>query len=238
MSDLSYLLGNSNQSELAGQLQDTQKPGALESAQPRPEGKFAEIPAAEQNLALQDGSFRNLREAGAEEPEITQDSLEKKFTSRLEHNLEELKSLTRDTPTPESVREESPFSDKINDSIRSHEELDVYKKADLEEGKVNNRDVLKRGDFDLNQRDDFGQTNQERMQAGKAPIGSDGQPIQLHHIGQKDDAPLAELTKREHLGNYNDMHDHEDSEIDRSKWPKETREHWQERAREFEEQPS
>ena len=132
MSDLSYLLGNSNQSELAGQLQDTQKPGALESAQPRPEGKFAEIPAAEQNLALQDGSFRNLREAGAEEPEITQDSLEKKFTSRLEHNLEELKSLTRDTPTPESVREESPFSDKINDSIRSHEELDVYK-ADLEE---------------------------------------------------------------------------------------------------------
>ena len=29
-------------------------------------------------------------------------------------------------------------------------------------------------------------TNLERMQAGKPPIGSDGKPIQLHHILQKE----------------------------------------------------
>jgi hypothetical protein len=32
------------------------------------------------------------------------------------------------------------------------------------------------------------------MEQGLAPIAQNGETIQLHHIGQKPDSPLAELT--------------------------------------------
>lgn len=34
------------------------------------------------------------------------------------------------------------------------------------------------------------------MEKGLSPLDKDGQPYELHHIGQKMDAPLAELTKK------------------------------------------
>ncbi|MGO4569470.1 HNH/ENDO VII family nuclease [Rhizobium sp. 2YAF20] len=40
-----------------------------------------------------------------------------------------------------------------------------------------------------------GKANLELMQAGRAPIGPDGNPINLHHMTQTQDGPIAELTQ-------------------------------------------
>lgn len=42
------------------------------------------------------------------------------------------------------------------------------------------------------------QTNLQRMQEGKAPIGNDGKPIQLHHVLQKEVGPMAEVREVTH----------------------------------------
>ena len=52
-----------------------------------------------------------------------------------------------------------------------------------------------KNDIDLTKEDDFGRTNLERMKQGLAPLDKDGNPIELHHVGQKMDSPLAELTR-------------------------------------------
>ncbi len=41
-------------------------------------------------------------------------------------------------------------------------------------------------------------TNLERMQAGRPPIGSDGNPIQLHHVLQKEVGPMVEIQETTH----------------------------------------
>jgi hypothetical protein len=41
-------------------------------------------------------------------------------------------------------------------------------------------------------------TNLQRMQAGKAPIGNDGKPVQLHHVLQKETGPMAEVREVTH----------------------------------------
>ena len=85
----------------------------------------------------------------------------------------------------------------------------------------------------MDQKDEFGRTNKERMEEGKAPLDKDGKPIELHHIGQKSDAPLAELKWEEHRGKGNDaiLHDKsKDSEIDREVFATQRAEHWKSRS--------
>ena len=109
----------------------------------------------------------------------------------------------------------------------------------LEPAQVNGKDALIRTDIDYDQKDEFGKTNLERMKLGKPPLDADGNPIELHHIGQKSDAPLAELTRGEHRGNGNDnvLHDKlKESEINREDFGKERKEYWKARAEAIENQ--
>ena len=124
------------------------------------------------------------------------------------------------------------YSSEINDAISSVKEAEIYSNADLKEGVVNGRKALLRTDINMNQKDEFGLTNLERMKNGNPPIASNGEIIELHHIGQKADAPFAELTRTEHRGKGNDiiLHDkNKVSEIDRSTFHRERQEHWQNR---------
>nr|WP_244393491.1 HNH/ENDO VII family nuclease [Bartonella tribocorum] len=41
-------------------------------------------------------------------------------------------------------------------------------------------------------------TNVERMEAGRAPIGYDGKPVELHHLSQTPEGPIAETSKEFH----------------------------------------
>ncbi|MDC3979259.1 hypothetical protein KEG57_02025 [Polyangium jinanense] len=66
---------------------------------------------------------------------------------------------------------------------------------------------------------------------GKAPTGSDGHPVELHHRGQKPDSPLDEMTRTEHRGkgNFSENHSNtgqEPSKIDRRTWKEQQRRYW------------
>ena len=119
----------------------------------------------------------------------------------------------------------------------SQEERDIYKNANLEKGEVDGRESLQRTDINYDEKDPLGRSNLERMEAGLAPL-KDGKPIELHHIGQNMDSPLAELTKEEHMKNGNDtiLHDKQkESEIDRSVFNKERTDYWKARAKQIRE---
>lgn len=114
----------------------------------------------------------------------------------------------------------------------SEEEKNIYNEANLEKGEINGREVLQRTDINYDAVNSLGQSNLERMQKGMPPI-VEGKPIELHHIGQKSDSPLAELTIEEHRGPGNDgiLHDKTvESDIDRQEFKKERENHWKERA--------
>lgn len=146
---------------------------------------------------------------------------------------ETLKPLSDESK--EALKEKG-YSDDVIEAIGSEEEAQIYTDAELECLEVNGKDALVRTDIDLDAKDDFGKTNLERMESGKPPLDKNGKPIELHHIGQTADAPLAELTKSEHMYNGNDsiLHDKsKESEIDRTGFQKERAEHWKARAEEI-----
>lgn len=58
--------------------------------------------------------------------------------------------------------------------------------------------------------------NCSRMKNGLAPLGPDNLPIQLHHLRQKNNGWLIELTSKEHTGNTRALHGYTGkSEIER-----------------------
>lgn len=133
----------------------------------------------------------------------------------------------------EKLKEETGWTDEIVDSTRSVEEAVIYKNADLKEEEINGKKCLIRSDIDMEQKDEFGRTNKERMENGNAPLTGNGETVELHHIGQKQDSPLAELTTQEHRGKGNDtiLHDKQkETEIERGEFAKERKQHWESRA--------
>lgn len=133
------------------------------------------------------------------------------------------------------IREESGWSDEIISSINSMEEYEIYKNAGLQEAEYDGKKCLIRSDIDWEQKDAMGRTNRERSEQGLSPINKEGKVIELHHIGQHADSPLAELTVQEHRGKGNDtiLHNkNKESEIDRQEFARERSEHWEVRANE------
>lgn len=133
----------------------------------------------------------------------------------------------------EDICQETGWSRETVDRIKSKEEADIYMEAGLKEEEIAGKKCLVRMDLDMEQKDEFGRTNKERMENGMAPLSKDGEIIELHHIGQKQDSPLAELTTSEHRRGGNDtiLHDKmKESEIDRVEFTKERKEHWENRA--------
>ena len=69
------------------------------------------------------------------------------------------------------------------------------------------RRVYQRNDINTNYYDETtGLTNLERMQAGKPPIGTDGNPVELHHVLQQEAGPMAELREITHQQYYSQLH--------------------------------
>lgn len=133
----------------------------------------------------------------------------------------------------EKLRELTGWSDEILDAIGSWEEAEIYMKAGLKEVEINGKKCLIRDDIDLDQEDEDGITNRERMERGRPPITKNGEEVELHHIGQKPNSPLAELTMEQHRGVGNDTILHnkiKETEIDRNEFGKERRDHWKDRV--------
>jgi len=149
-------------------------------------------------------------------------------TARETNNDPELKESEQ-----EKIKDQSEYSENTNESISSVDELEIYENVPLTENEVNGEIALCRDDIDLDKIDDMGKTNLERMEKGKPPLDEDGKPIELHHVGQEADSPLAELSQKEHRGEGNNtiLHDGtQESKIDRVAFQKEKSEHWKARS--------
>lgn len=133
------------------------------------------------------------------------------------------------------IEKETGWSKEIINAIRSMKEYEIYKDAGLDEAEIGGKKCLIRSEIDWEQKDAMGRTNKERAEQGLSPINKDGKIIELHHIGQHADSPLAELTVEEHRGKGNDaiLHDKtKESEIDRPDFAGERSAHWEARANE------
>lgn len=160
-------------------------------------------------------------------------NLEKTLNMESVLNLEPLKESVKLKYNEVSIDEGTKYKT-LEEALKeaSAEEIQIYKDAKLQEATINNREGLIRTDIDYGAKDQFGRTNLERMEQGLAPL-VDGQPIELHHIGQEMDSPLAELTPTEHRGegNYSILHDvAKESEINRTVFNLEKEAHWKARA--------
>ena len=188
-------------------------------------------------------SIENCKDAFAKSPyaKITYENSNdlKLATVSNKESLIAAKDVSREglsKTTKLELKKDTNWSNSIIDNIRSSDEADIYKKANLECKNINGKDCLVRQDIDITRKDEFGRTNLERMQKGLAPLDKNGCPIDLHHIGQKSDSPLAELTIEEHRYGNNDLTLHDktkESEIDRSKFRIEKENHWKSRAEEY-----
>ncbi len=197
----------------------------------------------ELDILFEEGDFFELPEEkdgeedpqGQDEQDATDNRDEGEDPSKNCENSEK-KGLTEEEK--EDIRKRTGWSDEILDALGSKEEAEIYIKASLKEMEINGRKCLVRSDIDMNQKDEMGRTNKERAEQGLPPITKDGKTVELHHIGQRADGPLAELTSEEHRGKGNDavLHDKtRESEIDRTTFARERSEHWKERAQKGEE---
>ena len=104
--------------------------------------------------------------------------------------------------------------------------------TDFEGTRVYQRDDL----IDPARVDKRGRTSAERMEQGLAPVGPDGNPLQLHHTIQTDDSPLAEVTQNFHQTNSNVIHINPNtipSGIDRSGFDRFRKRYWADRGGDF-----
>lgn len=193
-------------------------------------------------------NFKKTGEAVGLKMDIIRNMMPEQLMERLNDNCDELETsdFVKDGENLDNkerlidsekakIKEETDWSDEIINSIGSIQEYEIYKNIGLEDTEINGRKCLIRNDIDWNQKDQMGRTNKERMEQGLAPIHKEGTVIELHHIGQHNDSPLAELSHKEHQsdGNYLILHDSKkESEIDRSAFDKERINHWKDRANE------
>ncbi|CAK01660.1 filamentous hemagglutinin [Bartonella tribocorum] len=82
-------------------------------------------------------------------------------------------------------------------------------------------------------------TNIERMETGRAPIGFDNKSVELHHLKQTPEGPIAEMSHESHKKYTSVIHNNpqkHQSLIERKKFDKWREEYWKERAKGYREQ--
>ena len=150
----------------------------------------------------------------------------------------------------QQIKERTGWSDDIVRFLHSPEEAEVYIGAGLVERRIGGRTALGRTDIDwraFNCRQEWlkqkfadwdkwqDYNNADLIGEGWPPRDSNGDPYELHHIGQRQDSPFAELTWQEHMGGGNNviLHPNRESAIDRQQFDDEKSRYWQDRFKAF-----
>ncbi len=128
------------------------------------------------------------------------------------------------------IQRESKMPLDVIGALQSMDQYQILKDAGLfvSDAPIAGRTALIRH-IDLNQTDELGTTNLEKMKNGMAPLDPDGLPYELHHVGQQNDGTLAILTRAEHRskGNHTIWHQFKESDVDHGfEWTKARREFW------------
>jgi filamentous hemagglutinin len=104
-------------------------------------------------------------------------------------------------------------------------------------GEFEGKRVYRRSDLiDPSKVDKFGRTNLERMREGLAPLGPDGKPMNLHHMLQTPNGPVAEVTQTFHQEYREIIHINPNtipSGIDRKAFDRFRERYWINRAKDF-----
>ncbi len=150
------------------------------------------------------------------------------------------------------IKAQTHWPDEIINAIASMEEAEIYMKAGLKAARIGNRWALIRSDINWsdysarrntwlkNKLADYSKwvdyNNADLIGEGFPPRDMNGDPYELHHIGQRQDSPFAELTWAEHMGDGNNTILHQagkESEIDRQMFDHEKSEYWKARFKAF-----
>lgn len=166
--------------------------------------------------------------------EIAEGKREVEFERELDdlfiHTSRNAKSTTSKINQNKSKVEEALLEDgtKVTRS-RAYREFNKVEQKFLDSAtlvQVEGRSVAQRTQV-LN----LGAVSMANMKSGKAPLGKDGKVVELHHLQQKEDGILIELTYTEHKENSKALHSYKmTSEIDRVKFAKFKRKYWKARA--------
>lgn len=144
------------------------------------------------------------------------------------------------------IKEETGWSDEIIENIQNMKQYEILKNAGLKEVEINGRKCLIKENIDLDYKDADGISNRDRISRGLAPLDSKtGKPIELHHLGQKADSPLVELTEEEHRTGISEdgtksqsiWHDNtKETEVhgEGNNWNEERKAYWKARSSQFE----
>lgn len=137
------------------------------------------------------------------------------------------------------VAEASKLINKVSDDVTSVSYFRQERKYwSAEPVNINGNKVYQRNDlFDPKYVDPkSGKTNLELMKIGRAPVGKDGKPVNLHHMLQKQDGPIAEVTQSFHKDNHSVIHINDNSVpsgINRTEFNKWRSDYWKQRANDF-----
>lgn len=126
------------------------------------------------------------------------------------------------------IIKDSKLSFDVVKNIHSLGEYNIYKNAGLYAEKINGKYSLIQK-INLDYVDNNGKTNRQRIFNNLSPLDENGIAYELHHIGQSDDAPLAILTKEQHMkrGNNTILHWKKDSVVNHgNEWNKTVHDFW------------
>ena len=156
------------------------------------------------------------------------------------------------TSNKQLLKQRTNWPDEIIDSIASMKEADIYINAKLKATRIGDRWALIHSDINWsdysvrrniwlkNKLTDYSKwvdyNNTDLIGEGFPPRDANGDPYELHHIGQQQDSPFAELTWAEHMGEGNNTILHKagkESEIDRQAFDREKSEYWKARFKSF-----
>lgn len=182
---------------------DNSEKGNNESSEPGAEDDLVETEVSEGG-GTEEGAEDELMDKSEEEQSEEEQPEEEQPEEEQPEEEQSGEDETEEEKDRSEIYEKSEFSDEVNDHISSVEELEVYQNAGLKETEVDGRTCLVRDDIDMDYVDPkTGKTNRQLMEDGRAPYDAKtGEQIELHHIGQEYDSPLAELTADSEHGNY------------------------------------
>ena len=106
------------------------------------------------------------------------------------------------------IQRDSNYSLDFIRSVKTMDEYNIYKKANLREYSLSDgKKVLLPDDFDFDFVDPkTNMTNLQLLQKGYNPVDANGVKYEWHHVGQEVDSPLALLTYDQHHSNHAILH--------------------------------
>jgi len=173
-----------------------------------------QLESSENKKKLESDFYKNTKniENGFDLSEIPETDVSE--TQKAENIRDKLESdfyKNRDSLTEKQkseIKNETGWSDKIINSISNMDQYNIiYKPAKLDEKIIDGGSSLVRKDIDPNYKNDkTGETNKERMEKGLSPYDSKtGEKIELHHMQQKADSPLAHLLENSEHGKFSNI---------------------------------